>query len=85
MEDERKKMQILYNVKTDLLYFRLDDRQQQVINKRVSEDVVLDLGDDDRIIGIEILDASKHLNLSKLLPVDYEIVPDDSAHISASS
>lgn len=78
-------MQILYNVKTDLLYFRLDDRQQQVINKRVSEDVVLDLGDDDRIVGIEILDASKHLNLGKLLPVGYEIVPDDSAHVGASS
>jgi len=51
-------MQILYNDKTDLLYFRLDDRQQQVINRRVSEDVVLDLGDDDRIVGIEILSAS---------------------------
>jgi hypothetical protein len=31
-----------------------DDRKQEVINKRVSEDVVLDLGDGDRIIGIEI-------------------------------
>jgi len=25
-------MQIVYNVKTDLLYLRLDDRKQQVIN-----------------------------------------------------
>lgn len=66
-------MQILYNVETDLLYFRLDDRKQQVINKRLSEDIVLDLGEDDRIVGIEILDASKHLNLAKLLPVDYKV------------
>jgi uncharacterized protein YuzE len=65
-------MQILYNAKTDLLYLRLDDRTQEVINKRVSEDIVLDLGEDDRIIGIEILDASKHLNLKNLLPVTYE-------------
>ena len=65
-------MQILYNAKTDLLYFRLDDRRQEVINKRVSEDIVLDLGEDNRIIGIEILDASKHLNLKNLLPVTYE-------------
>jgi uncharacterized protein YuzE len=65
-------MQILYNVKTDLLYFRLDDRRQEVINKRVSEDIVLDLGEDNRIIGIEILDASKHLNLKNLLPVTYQ-------------
>ena len=66
-------MQILYNVKTDLLYLRLDDRKQQVINKRLSEDIVLDLGEDNRIVGIEILDASKHLNLERLLPVEYEV------------
>jgi uncharacterized protein YuzE len=65
-------MQILYNAKTDLLYFRLDDRAQEVINKRVSENIVLDLGEDDRIIGIEIRDASKHLNLKNLLPVTYQ-------------
>jgi uncharacterized protein YuzE len=66
-------MQILYNSTTDLLYLRLDDRKQQVINRRISEDIVLDLGEDDRIVGIEILDASKHLNLERLLPVNYEI------------
>ena len=69
-------MQILYNSKTDLLYLRLDERQQEVINKRVSDDVVLDLGDGDRIIGIEIMDASRNLNLDKLLPVTYGISPD---------
>ncbi len=69
-------MQILYNVKKDLLYLRLDDRKQQVVNKRVSDDVVLDIGEDDRIVGIEILDASKHLNLEKLLPVKYELLSD---------
>ena len=53
-------MQILYDSRTDLLYLRLDDRKQQVSNKRLSEDIVLDLGEDERIVGIEILDASKH-------------------------
>ena len=66
-------MQILYNAKTDLLYLRLDDRKQQIINKRLSEDIVLDLGEDNKIVGIEILDASKHLNLERLLPVKYAI------------
>ena len=69
-------MQILYNVKTDLLYIRLDDRKQEVINKRLSEDIVLDIGEDNRIVGIEILDASKHLNLERLLPVKYEVLPE---------
>lgn len=66
-------MQIQYKAKTDLLYIRLDERKQQVVNRRVSEDVVLDIGEDDRIIGIEILDASKRLNLEGLLPVKYEV------------
>ena len=65
-------MQVSYNDKTDLLYIRLDDRKQDVINKRVSEDLVLDLGEGDRIIGIEILDASKHVSLEHLLPVNYK-------------
>jgi uncharacterized protein YuzE len=72
----RKKMQIVYNDKTDLLYLRLDERKQQVINKRLSEDIVLDIGEDGRIVGIEILDASKHLNLERLLPVKYELSPE---------
>jgi uncharacterized protein YuzE len=64
-------MQVLYNSKTDLLYLRLDARKQQVINRRVTDDVVLDVGEGDRIVGIEILDASKHLDLNQLLPINY--------------
>ena len=66
-------MQILYDGKTDLLYLRLDERKQSVLNKRLSEDIVLDIGEDDKIVGIEILDASKHLNLEKVLPLQYEV------------
>jgi uncharacterized protein YuzE len=69
-------MQILYNAKTDLLYLRLDDRKQRVINKRLSEGIVLDLGEDDRIVGLEILDASKQLNLERLLPAKYKVSPE---------
>ena len=71
-------MQILYNTKTDLLYIRLDDRKQQVINRRLSEDIVLDVGEDDKIVGIEILDASKHVHLEGLLPVKYEVLPGEA-------
>jgi len=67
-------MQILYNTKTDLLYIRLDEQTQTVINKRLSDDVVLDIGEGERIVGIEILDASKHLNIEGLMPVKYEKV-----------
>ena len=66
-------MNIIYNDKTDLLYIRLDDRKQEIINRRVSDDIVLDIGESDKIVGIEILDASKHISLDRLLPVKYEI------------
>jgi len=66
-------MQLLYDAKTDLLYIRLDDRKQAVINRHLSEDIVLDVGEEDKIVGIEILEASKHLTLERLLPVKYEV------------
>ena len=72
-------MQILYNAKSDLLYIRLDDRKQDVINRRLGEDVVLDIGEGDKIVGIEILDASKRLNLERLLPVKYTLSLDTPA------
>jgi uncharacterized protein YuzE len=73
MENGRCKMNIVYNDKTDLLYIRLDDKKQEVINRRVSENIVLDIGENDRIVGIEILDASRYVSLEKLLPVKYEV------------
>ena len=66
-------MRVYYDDTRDLLYLRLDDRKHDVVNRRISEDVVLDIGEDDRIIGIEILDASKHVFLEKLFPVEYQI------------
>jgi len=66
-------MNITYNDKTDLLYIRLDDRKQDVVNRRIADDIVLDMGEGERLVGIEILDASKHVALDKILPVTYEI------------
>jgi len=64
-------MQIHYDSKTDLLYLRLESTSQEVINKRITEDIVLDIGENDKIIGIEIMDASKHVNLENLMPINY--------------
>jgi len=68
-------MNIQYNAKSDLLYIRLDERKQQVMNRKISEDVVLDVGKRGKIVGIEFLDASKHLDLKRLLPVRYKVSP----------
>ena len=65
-------MNVMYNDKTNLLYIRLDQKKQNVINKEVSEDIVLDIGENGHLVGIEILNASEHVNLSDILPVKYE-------------
>lgn len=64
-------VKIVYDDKTDLLYLRLDDRTQELENRRVSEDIVLDIGESGKIVGIEILDASEYVELDRLLPVEY--------------
>jgi len=66
-------MNIVYNNKTDLLYIRIDDSKHEITNRRVSEDVVLDIGEDGKIVGIEIMDASKNINLKNILPVSYSV------------
>ena len=66
-------MTIHYNSKTDLLYLRLDPTQQEVVNRQAGDDVTLDIGKDDKIVGIEILDASHKVALNDLFPLEYEI------------
>ena len=66
-------MQIIYTPKTDVLYLRLDEQKQDVINQRVAEDVVLDMGSENHIVGIEIMDASQHLNLKNIFPVEFQV------------
>ena len=58
-------MKIQYDEKADLLYLRLDPRPQDVLNRRVTEDIVLDVGREDKIVGIEIQNASKNLDLTQ--------------------
>ena len=67
-------MRISYDDKADLLYLRIDERQQQVENRRLTDEIVLDIGEDDKIVGIEIIDASKHVSLHSILPTRYEVL-----------
>ena len=66
-------MDINYNESIDLLYIRLDDKKQKVINKQITEDIVLDINKDDKLVGIEILNASRRINLENLFPLKYKI------------
>ncbi len=66
-------MIINYDSKNDLLYIRFDKASQPIINKRIDDTIVLDLGENDRIVGIEITDASEHIQLNEILPIEYAI------------
>jgi uncharacterized protein YuzE len=63
-------MRITYDERHDLLYMSLDVSRGQVVNRRGDEDIVLDVADG-RIVGIEILDASKRLRLDQLSSLEY--------------
>ena len=65
---------IHYDPNIDALYIKFDLRKQQLKTVQVSGDVDVDLGDDDRLVGIEVLDASKNLDLKALLHVDVEVL-----------
>jgi uncharacterized protein YuzE len=65
-------MTITYHDKNDLLYIRFDETPQSVRNERINEDIILDIGDKEKIVGIEILSASEHIDLKSLLPITYE-------------
>jgi uncharacterized protein YuzE len=65
-------MNVTYDHANDLLYFRMDPRKQDLINQRLSDSLVLDLGEDGKIVGIEILDASAHVSLESILPINVD-------------
>jgi uncharacterized protein YuzE len=44
-----------------------------MVNRRVSDGIELDMGEDEKVIGIENLDAPKRVALERLLPIRYKV------------
>ena len=65
-------MQVIYDDKNDMLYLQFDDKKQDLTNERINDSIVLDIGADNKIVGMEILDASLNLDLNHLLPIQYQ-------------
>lgn len=64
-------MKIYYDQEVDAAYLRLSE-ESPIGVVEVSEGVNLDLTQDGKIVGIEILDASKNFPLQSLFTCEYE-------------
>ncbi|HDZ00167.1 MAG TPA: DUF2283 domain-containing protein [Nitrospirae bacterium] len=61
-------MKIKYDPEVDAAYISFKKGPTEVTTIRLSEDVALDLGPNEEIVGIEILDASEHFGFEKENP-----------------
>jgi len=64
-------MKITYDSAYDLLYIRMG-KAKKVLSKEVSDDITIDVDAHGKLIGIEVLSASRHLDLKSLLPVEMD-------------
>lgn len=62
-------MRITYDPKYDVLYLKFGEAKK-VYCEEINEDITMDLDTKGKLSGIEILSASKHIDLSTLLPVE---------------
>lgn len=61
-------MKIKYDPEVDAVYISFEKGPTEVTTIRLSEDIALDLGPKEEIVGIEILDASEHFDFKKENP-----------------
>ena len=59
-------MKISYDEDVDALYIYLIEGDHEVRTVRLNEDVALDFDEQERLVGIEILDAKRTLGKGKL-------------------
>ena len=68
-------MRISYDSETDALYIRLLEGEHQCRTLRLTDEVALNIGEGETLVGIEILDAKEVLGQGSLPTVILENVP----------
>ncbi|PIU55089.1 MAG: hypothetical protein COS88_05620 [Chloroflexi bacterium CG07_land_8_20_14_0_80_51_10] len=68
-------MKISYDPEIDALYIRLIEGKYECRTMRLNEEIALNIGPAETLVGIEILDASKVLGQGQLPPVSLENIP----------
>jgi uncharacterized protein YuzE len=66
-------MKVQFDTQADALYIRLDD-SAIVESEEVSPGIILDFAADDRVVGFEILGASKRVKADRLRQMQFEVV-----------
>lgn len=62
-------MKISYDPRVDAAYIYLKDEPAEVTTVRLTEDIAVDFGPGEEVVGIEILSASLHLGLDPERPL----------------
>jgi uncharacterized protein YuzE len=65
-------MKISYDQEIDALYIRLIEGKHQCRNLQLTEEITLNLGENELLVGIEILDAKEVLGEGKVPKVILE-------------
>lgn len=68
-------MKITYDPEVDALYIRLLEGDYECRTLRLNEDIALNIGPGEKLVGIEILDAKQVLGGGQLPSVILENVP----------
>lgn len=68
-------MKISYDPEIDALYIRLIEGKYECRTLRLNEDIALNIGPDEKLVGIEILDAKEVLGAGKLPKLVIENLP----------
>jgi len=61
-------VKIKYDPEVDAAYISFKEGIVQVTTIRITEDIAIDFGPHEEVVGIEILDASEHLSIVKESP-----------------
>jgi uncharacterized protein YuzE len=75
-------MKISYDSEIDALSIRLIEGKQECRTVRLSEEVALNIGDGEKLVGIEILDAREVLGSGKVPAVVLEGIASSTAPLA---
>ena len=68
-------MKISYDPEIDAVYIRLIEGEHECRTLRLNEEVALNIGANEKLVGIEILDAKEVLAAGKLPQIAIENLP----------